>query len=158
MVKYAEKFLHCLYDNICMIVICLGNKPANELTGIMRMLTVLFLENMSAKEITEILEKEYSVPITPDLEKGVAEMCNLSEGLIQRGREEGFRDGKLQGFQDGKLRGFQDGEISGIKTGEDNFFNAMSMIKQNTPLDAVSKITGIDMSRLQTMRDMMFAP
>ena len=81
---------------------------------------------------------EYSVPITPDLEKGVSKMCNLSEGLIQRGREEGRRDG----FRDG----------------EDNVFNAMSMIKQNTPLSDVSKTTGIDISRLQSMRDMMFAP
>ena len=130
------------YDNMCMIVICLGTKKASELTGIMRMLTVLFLEKMSAQEITDILEKEYSVPITPDLEKGVAEMCNLSEGLIQRGREEGFRDGKLQGFQDG----------------ENSFFNAMSMIRQNTPLSDVSKSTGIDISRLQSMRDMMLVP
>ena len=62
----------------------------------------------------------------------MAELCNLSEGLIERGREEGRKDG------------------------ENNFFNAMSLIKYNIPLENVSKTTGIDISRLESMRDMMF--
>ena len=129
------------YDNTCMIVICLGTKKANELTGLMRLLTVLFLDSLSSEEINTILKDEFSIDVTPDIEKGVAELCNLSEGIMQRVREEGFRDG----------------EVKGRKDGENSFFNAMSLIKNNTPLSDVSKSTGIDISRLQSMRDMMFA-
>ena len=68
------------------------------------------------------------------------------------------QNGYDKGVKDGRKYGFRDGEISGIKTGENNVFTAMSMIRQNTPLSDVSKSTGIDISRLQSMRDMMLAP
>ena len=60
--------------------------------------------------------------------------------------------------QNGYDRGVRDGFHDGENKGRDDVFNAMSMIKQNTPLSDVSKSTGIDISRLQNMRDMMFAP
>ena len=81
----------------------------------------------------------------------------LEQNGYDRGVKDGFHDGKLQGFHDRKLQGFHDGETKGRKDGRDDVFNAMSMIKQNTPLSDVSKTTGIDISRLQSMRDMMFA-
>ena len=133
------------YDNTCLIVICLGKKKASELTGLMRLLTVLFLDNLPSEEINTILKDEFSIDVTPDIEKGVAELCNLSEGILQkgveRGRKEGFRDGKSKGREEGR----------------EDVFHAMSLIKNHTPLDDVSKSTGIEMSRLLSMRDMMFA-
>ena len=59
--------------------------------------------------------------------------------------------------QNGYNRGRDEGRAEGRKDGENSFFNAMSLIKNNTPLSDVSKTTGIDISRLQSMRDMMFA-
>ena len=89
---------------------------------------------------------------------GDATMASIAlDYLEQNGYDRGVKDGKLQGFHDGKLQGFHDGETKGRKDGRDDVFNAMSMIKQNTPLSDVSKTTGIDISRLQSMRDMMFA-
>ncbi len=121
------------YDNFCMVVIFLGNKKPEELTGLMRFLTVLFVSELPAEEVTRIIRDEYHVRITPDIEKGVAKLCNLSEGIRQRAEEKGRKEERS------------------------NFFNAMNLIKNNTPLDDVSKTTGIDLSSLQSMRDMMFA-
>ena len=65
--------------------------------------------------------------------------------LEQNGYDRGVKDGEFKGRAEGR------------KDGHDDVFNAMSLIKNNTPLSDVSKTTGIDISRLQSMRDMMFA-
>ena len=93
------------YDNFGIIVICLGNKKASELTGLMRLLTVLFRDTLPAGEVNTILRDEYSIELTPDIEKGVAEVCNLSAGLVAQGYERGDRDGFERGDKDGFERG-----------------------------------------------------
>ena len=54
---------------MCMIVVCLGKKKAHELTGLMRLLTVLFLDELPVEEINNILKEEYSIDVTPILRK-----------------------------------------------------------------------------------------
>lgn len=81
------------YDLIAVIVINLGKKPAEKLTGLFRLLTALFLDRMEAKNLKHILEDEYSIQLTPLLEKGVDTMCNLSEGLVEQGRKQGRKEG-----------------------------------------------------------------
>jgi hypothetical protein len=38
------------------------------------------------------LEEKYSIPMTVDLEEEIVNMCNLSEGVREMGREEGIID------------------------------------------------------------------
>ena len=40
---------------------------------------------------------------TPKLEKGVAEMCNLSEGIERRGIERGRAEGRMEGRAEGRV-------------------------------------------------------
>ena len=123
------------YDNIAIIMIYLGKKPAHELTGLMRLLTVLFLEQMPTKEVKEILEDEYKIHMTPDIEKGVEEMCNLSAGLIERGEE----------------RGFKRGEESGFKRGKEEMI--VQMLKENLPIEQISRITKLPIAKLQEIQN-----
>ena len=84
------------YDLITPVLVCLGEKKYTELQGVLRMLNLLFVDNVSKDEKIKTLRQDFGIQTTPKLEKGVAEMCNLSEGIekrgIERGREEGRKD------------------------------------------------------------------
>ena len=48
--------------------------------------------------------------ITPELEKGVAEMCNLSAGIERQGIKKGIRKGIRKGIKKGIEKGRAEGE------------------------------------------------
>ncbi len=90
----ANKFNYDLMD---IVMICLGKKKYNELTGLLRMLNLVLKDNyLSAAEKREKLANEFNVEITPGLEKGVEEMCNLSAGIERQGIEKGIDKGKSE--------------------------------------------------------------
>ena len=75
------------YDLIVPIMVCLGKKKYRELQGLFRLLNmVLIHQNRNDRnEVLNELKDHYNVVMTPNLEKGVAQMCNLSEGVYQDG-------------------------------------------------------------------------
>ena len=65
------------YDLLNVVMICLGNKKYTELTGLLRLLNMMMVDNyLTKQEKRQILTDEFDVEITPKLEKGVEEMCN----------------------------------------------------------------------------------
>ena len=85
------------YDLINIVLVCLGSKSYQHLKGILRLLNMLLLDNIGSQEMQELLTTEFNVTITPHLEKGVAEMCNLSEGIERRGELRGRKIGDKAG-------------------------------------------------------------
>jgi hypothetical protein len=76
-------------------MICLGNKKYTELTGLLRLLNMMMVDNyLTKQEKRQILTEEFDVEITPELEKGVEKMCNLSEGIEKKGFDRGFNSGR----------------------------------------------------------------
>ena len=65
----------------------------------MLLLTILFLDNLPSADINKILKDEFSINTTPDIEKEVAELCNLSKGLVQKGRKEGIEETNLNSIK-----------------------------------------------------------
>ena len=97
------------YDLINIVLVCLGSKSHKQLKGILRLLNMLLLDNISSQEKQELLSKEFNVTMTPHLEKGVAAMCNLSEGIERRGERRGEKRGWNLGKQDDVLEMLKDG-------------------------------------------------
>ena len=93
------------YDLLSTILVCLGTKRYTELTGILKMLNMVLLDNIDAGSKTKTLNDEFDVRVTPHLEKGVAKMCNLSEGIERRGEIRGEARGKAQGKAEGIVIG-----------------------------------------------------
>ena len=92
------------YDLLNVVMICLGNKKYTELNGLLRLLNMMMVDNyLTKQEKRQILTEEFDVEITPELEKGVEEMCNLSEGIERKGIEKGRAEGRRQGQEDEKL-------------------------------------------------------
>lgn len=71
-----------------------------------RLLGALLSEKLEAEEKLNIMETEYDIPIREDLRKDVGVMCNLSEGIEERGIEKGIE----KGITIGETRGRTEGE------------------------------------------------
>lgn len=83
------------YDLMTIVFVCLGHKSYTELTGLLKILNLMFIDRIADKNSLSVLKDEFAVSLTPSLEKGVKEMCNLSEGVEKRGIEKGQRDSLL---------------------------------------------------------------
>ena len=90
------------YDLINIVLVCLGSKSYKQLKGILRLMNMLLLDNIGSQEMQELLTTEFNVTMTPHLEKGVAEMCNLSEGIERRGELRGEKRGREIGEKTGR--------------------------------------------------------
>ena len=118
------------YDLISIVLVCLGSKRHRQLKGILRLLNMLLLDNISPQEKQKVLAKEFNVTMTPHLEKGVAAMCNLSEGIERRGELRGRKLGEEGGEKRGELRGRKIGEKIGQERGEKTGRKALSVLLQ----------------------------
>lgn len=67
------------YDMINIITICLGESATRECKGIIRFLNTLLVENISAQQKKKIMEEEYQMSMTKELDEEVEAMCNVSE-------------------------------------------------------------------------------
>ena len=56
-------------------------------------------------EKCRILEQDFSIEMTQELESEVSLMCNLSEGVEQKGIEKGLQQGRQEGLLEGKIYG-----------------------------------------------------
>ena len=77
------------YDLLRVIMICLGSSKnmAHQDNGdqkLLRLLSVIADEHMTASAKLHILEKEYDIATASDLKGRVNYMCNWSEGIVER--------------------------------------------------------------------------
>jgi hypothetical protein len=54
-----------------------------------RLLVALLSMDLSADEKLAIIEKEYHIPIEDNIRKDVSVMCNLSQGILEKGEIRG---------------------------------------------------------------------
>jgi len=76
------------YDIMTMVMICLGGEKSKDYKGILKLLDVLFSKEKNAKEKKYVLEHEFGIEMTKQMEKEVHVVCNLSEGLVEEVTEE----------------------------------------------------------------------
>ncbi len=88
------------YDLISAVMICLGGPNDENYNGILKLLDVIFSEENSYEEKKDILQNEFNIPMTEHFENEVAEMCNLSKGVEERG----LRKGIQQGIRENKIQ------------------------------------------------------
>ena len=132
---YADLPEH--YDLLNVVTINLGSKQYSELSGIFRMLNALFLDRMKPTELKGLLEKEYAVRLTPELEKGMKEMCNLSEGVYADGIALGMERGIAQGRQEMML---------------DIESRAKKMFARGLDIADIQDFTGLPLNRLKELQ------
>ncbi|WP_037352720.1 hypothetical protein [Selenomonas sp. FC4001] len=76
------------YDLLNIIMVYLGQGPVRN--RMLSMLQVIFQETTkSAEEKSEILKKKFDIEVTSEMEEELRTMCNLSEGIYERGMASG---------------------------------------------------------------------
>lgn len=75
------------YDLISVVMVCLGEEGKGS--QLHQMLSTLLSANISLTEKKERLQKDYNIS-TMKIEKGVSNMCNLSEGIEAKGIQKGL--------------------------------------------------------------------
>ena len=94
-VKEVEEY----YDLMSAIMVCLGRNEDETEHELLRLLDVLLSSDKKAKEKKEILENEFQIPMTETMETEVEYMCNLSDGVEQKGIEKGIEKEQLRLIQ-----------------------------------------------------------
>ena len=73
------------YDLMSVVMICLGEETDRNYGGLLKFLEVLLSDEKTAAAKKTILQNEFNVPMTQTLETEVYQMCNLSQGAIEKG-------------------------------------------------------------------------
>ena len=77
------------YDLINIVMVYLAPGPVRNKT--LSMLQVIFQEtDKTAEEKSEILRKKFDIEVTAEMEEELRTMCNLSEGIYERGVTQGI--------------------------------------------------------------------
>ncbi len=108
-----------------------------------RMLNTLFSNELGKKERLIKLENEFDISIDNDLKEEVEEMCNLGQGILERGeargRQEGIREGRREGRQEGIREGRREGRRKGRQEAREEM--AIEMYKEGMSIKIIAKIT-----------------
>ncbi|MDE5861468.1 MAG: hypothetical protein K2H28_04665, partial [Ruminococcus sp.] len=113
------------YDLMELVMINLSESDENY-DGLIKMLDTLLNKYIDDRDkALTILENEYSIPFK-SINKEVDSMCNLSQGIYDKGKAEGAIEGKIQGKIEGK--------IEMIK----------AMLEEGTTLETALRIAKID--------------
>ena len=94
---YEENVVN--YDLLTALIICLGDADDEEATGILKLLEVLLSTERRTEEKKKILQEEFDIKMTQELEREVSEMCNLSDGVEQKGIAKGIAKGIMFSIQ-----------------------------------------------------------
>ena len=76
--------------NIVMIGLAKKISPKEEKHELHRLLGALLSETLREEEKLDILKNEYHIPMEKSIEEDVKVMCNLSDGIEERGKAEGI--------------------------------------------------------------------
>ena len=106
------------YDLMEVIMICLGREEASSKgTELQRLLSTLLSGKLTPEEKKSILEREYDIATSVELEGGFEKMCNLSDLVEARGIEQGIARGIEQGIEQGIEKGALQTLVSLVKEG-----------------------------------------
>lgn len=104
------------YDLMSVLMICLPSDLAlgDDNTKLHRLLGALLSSTLTRQQKKDIMELEYGIPMTQEIERSVSLMCNLSETIEEKAIEQGFEKGVEKGIKKGIEKGIE----QGIERGE----------------------------------------
>ena len=105
------------YDLISVVMICLGKAEESEEASLLRMLDILLSSERKAEEKIKMLSGEFAIAMSEPIEEEVAQMCNLSQGIVEKGRAEGMAKGRAEGMAKGRAEGMAKGRAEGMAKG-----------------------------------------
>lgn len=87
------------YDLLSVIMLCLGGADEENYNGVLKLLDILLSSEAGEAEKKRILQDDFNIPMTQTLETEVQVMCNLSQGVLEKGMEKGKAEGLLSAIK-----------------------------------------------------------
>lgn len=91
------------YDKIKIIILSLNDEGIENRNTIIRLLSTLLSTTESVENRKKILENDFNIPMTKEIQEEVAEMCNLGMAVELKGVEKGVAQGIKQGIEQTRL-------------------------------------------------------
>lgn len=70
------------YDLLTVLTVCLGGSADKNYEGLLKMLDVLLSRQIDSEKKKKILQSEFDISMTKNMESEAMEMCNLSQGIV----------------------------------------------------------------------------
>ena len=93
------------YDLMRIFVLRLGDRGEESEDQAVRLLSGLLSAEKTAAEKKEMLSEEFYIDMTEELDQEVSSMCNLSEGILEKGIQAGIVRGRAEGMETGEAIG-----------------------------------------------------
>ena len=87
------------YDLLSVVILCLGGPDDKNYDGVLKLLGVLLSPEAGIAEKQQVLQDDFDIPMTETLEAEVETMCNLSQGVEEKGRIKGRAEGLLSSIR-----------------------------------------------------------
>jgi len=97
------------YDLLSVVLFCLGSPDEENYEGILKLLGTLFSSEIDVEEKRKVLTHEFDIAMTQELEGGISEMCNFSDGIWEAGINQGMEKGRAEGRAEGRVEGRAEG-------------------------------------------------
>ncbi len=98
----AEKVKN--YDLLSVVLVCLGGPNQDNYNKLIKMLDVLLSSTINHETKRQILETQFGIEMTEEIEEELDTMCNLSQGIEDRGIRKGERNGQRKGVKKQAIR------------------------------------------------------
>ena len=83
------------YDLLSVVILCLGGADDENYDGVPKLLDVLLSSEAGIEEKRQIIQNDFDIPMTETLESEVQTMCNLSQGVEEKGCIKVYAEGLL---------------------------------------------------------------
>ena len=90
------------YDLLTVVMLCIGEPEDDTGTEILDLLNVLLSSKAEPEQKCRVLENEFQIKMTQQLNQEVSLMCNLSKGVEDRAIAIGRKKGREEGREEGR--------------------------------------------------------
>lgn len=91
------------------MIVGLSDEEDEDKQGLLRMLDVLLTSSKTVGEKREILKSDFDIEMTDEMNEEVSIMCNLSQGILEKGLKQGRAEGRAEGIKEGRAEGIKEG-------------------------------------------------
>ena len=135
--RYKEPIQN--YDLAGIVFVYLGDQHVRD--KMMNMLHLVFKESLSSKKKEQLLKEKYDIDLNAAGKEALDTMCNLSEGIYEKGVNYGIRQGISQGIKQGISQGVNKGKME----------DALEMLKDGFSFEKVAKYTKLSLKVIESI-------
>ena len=126
----AREYDKIEYDLETIAILGLGSSERKQ-RDILKLLSVLMEPRMETERKKQILEKDFAIPMTVEMEREASEMCTLGESIARENLEKGLLKGRNEGIR------------------QERESNILGMLREKIPMETIARITKVSVEQIK---------